>query len=73
MKKVVRLTENDLVRIVKRVIKESTKPTFPMFIKLLPKEHQSDELDMFIKEYTNLGYYTSTSAPILVNVVSKNA
>jgi hypothetical protein len=72
MKKVVRLTENDLARIVKRVIKESTKPTFPMFIKLLPKEHQSDELDMFIQEYTNLGYYTSTSAPILVNVVSKN-
>jgi len=72
MKKVVRLTENDLARIVKRVIKESTKPTFPMFIKLLPKERQSEELDMIIQEYTNLGYYTSTSAPILVNVVSKN-
>ena len=72
MKKVVRLTENDLARIVKRVIKESTKPTFPMFIKLLPKERQSEELDMFIQEYTNLGYYTSTSAPILVNVVSTN-
>jgi len=71
MKKVVRLTENDLARIVKRVIKESTKPTFPIFIKLLPIKNE-EERWMFFKEYTNLDYIADASSPILVNVVSKN-
>lgn len=48
MKKVIRLTESDLVRMVKRVIKESDeKSTFELKIETTPEE----QLDSVIQEF----------------------
>ena len=70
MRKVVRLTENDLARIVKRVIKESTKPTLPIFIKLV-QPSSKDYYNMFqgfITDITGVKY--NPKSPLLVNVMS---
>ena len=51
MKKVITLTESDLVRMVKRVIKESDeKSTFELKMETTPKE-QEEQLDTIIQDF----------------------
>ena len=52
MKRIIRLTENDLTRIVKRVIKEQSTPT--------PKIEKYDKLEEYDKEYL-LGLMTDAN------------
>ena len=47
MKRIIRLTENDLTRIVRRVIKEQTKPQSPLMITSLTGKRQSLEFESF--------------------------
>jgi len=81
MKKIIRLTESDLVRLVKRVIKEESSSAaaalLPIFIKMMPTKNAMYKakgygpLNMF---YDDLGFNKEMVhdwQPILVNVVRR--
>ena len=51
MKRIIRLTESDITRIVKRVIKENNE-TLPLGVKLITPQGIGTDLQFAIKEIT---------------------
>jgi hypothetical protein len=81
MKKIVRLTESDLVRLVKRVIKEESAAIgLPIFIKMMPTKHviykADDGYGPLAKFYNHIGFHKASVIdynPILVNVIRRTS